>query len=763
MKRQFIGADREWADFGRTSPAPLFRKTFTLDEAPERAHITVAAAGFYRLFVNGKDITRGFLAPYISNTDHYVYSDAYDIAKYLTKGKNAIGVLLGNGFRNDYGGITWEFDRAEHRGVPCFAMEYESRANRKTTRFFADESFRFHRSGITRDSLRLGEEYDAREAIADFSSPDFDDSTWGNAFILSYTKTGDFLRESTEHNMLFKMAEPPRGEIVPNTAEPLSILRELRPVSVTKGEDGAYYYDFGVNTAGVCRLSVEAEEGQVITLHHFEHYDENGNFTNDQLGFYRGGRFPFYHEPGSLTQRVVYTAKGGEKETYTPTFTYFGFRYVRVMGITEAQATDGLLTYLVMSSDLRSLGGFSSSDETVNRVFRAVDNANRSNFFFFPTDCPHREKNGWTGDASASAEQMTLLYDTEKSYRQWLDNIRKAQNERGEFPGIVPTGDWGYAWGNGPAWDRVIVELPYALWRYRGSTTAIYENAEAWLRYFNYILSRRSEDGTIAVGLGDWCHIRKYRGEECPTSLALTDSIMVMDMAKKAGKMLRAIGDGIRAEETDRVYTAMRDAVRDNLIDFETMTAAGETETAQAMCLYYGVFEPDEEEAAFARLLEIVHRDGDKFYCGYLGMHVLFHVLARYGEAELAYRMLMRPEFPSYTYWVNGGETAMPEHFALENQASSHNHHFMGDVARFYIAWLAGLHIKSPTEVELSPRFVGGLTHAEAFYELPLGRVSVSWKKIGDVYCVKAEIPEGVSYTADLPNDAELEIISNKM
>ena len=759
MKRQFIGADREWADFGRTSPAPLFRKTFTLDEAPERAHITVAAAGFYRLFINGKDITRGFLAPYISNTDHYVYSDTYDLVPYLKQGKNVIGVLLGNGFRNDYGGICWEFDRADHRGVPCFALEYESRANGKTTRFNADESFRTHRSAITRDSYRLGEEYDAREAIADWATPEYDDSAWENAFILTYTKSGDFLREHTGHNDLYRMAEPPRGDIMPNAAEPLAVLRELRPVSVTKGEDGAYYYDFGVNTAGVCRLSVEAEEGQVITLHHFEHYDENGNFTNEQLGFYRGGRFPFYHEPGSLTQRVIYTAKGGEKETYTPTFTYFGFRYVRVMGITEEQATDSLLTYLVMSSDLRSLGGFSSSDETVNRVFRAVDNANRSNFFFFPTDCPHREKNGWTGDAAASAEQMTLLYDTERNYRQWLDNIRKAQNERGEFPGIVPTGDWGYAWGNGPAWDRVIVELPYALWRYRGSTAAIYENAEAWLRYFNYILSRRSEDGTIAVGLGDWCYIRKYKGQECPTPLALTDSIMVMDMAKKAGKMLRSIGDTTRAEETDRVYTAMRDAVRDNLIDFGTMTAASETETAQAMCLYYGVFEPDEEEAAFARLLEIVHRDGDKFYCGYLGMHVLFHVLARYGEAELAYRMLMQPDFPSYTYWVNGGETAMPEHFALENLASSHNHHFMGDVARFYIAWIAGLHIKSPTEVELHPCFVGGLTEAESYYELPLGRVSVSWKKDGGVYRVKAEIPAGVSYTADLPEGAELEIL----
>ena len=122
MKRQFIAADYEWADFGRTVPAPLFRKSFTLDAVPERAHVTVAAAGFYRLFLNGKDITRGHLAPYVSNTDHCVYSDTYDLVPYLTKGKNVIGILLGNGFRNDYGGITWEFDRADHRGVPCFAL-----------------------------------------------------------------------------------------------------------------------------------------------------------------------------------------------------------------------------------------------------------------------------------------------------------------------------------------------------------------------------------------------------------------------------------------------------------------------------------------------------------------------------------------------------------------------------------------------------------------------------------------------------------------
>ena len=759
MKRRYISAYWEWADFGRCVPSPYFRKTFTLESIPDRARVTVAAAGFYRLHVNGKDITRGILAPYISNTDHYVYSDTYDLMPYLTVGKNVIAIHLGNGFRNDYGGVVWEFDRAPHRGVPCFALEYESKKGKDVLRFEADESFLCKSSPIIRDSFRLGEDYDATREIDGWDSPDFDDSHWDHAFPLHYVKSDDELSASTGRNCLFKMAEPPRGEITPTVAEPLTVLREISPVSITKGDDGAYYYDFGINTAGVCRLSVSAEKGQVVTLQHFEHYDENGKFTNAQLGFYRNGRFPIYCDgENDLTQRVTYKAKGEGVETYTPAFTYFGFRYVRVTGITEKQATKELLTYLVMSSDLRTVGHFSCSDELVNRIFRAVDNSNRSNFFYFPTDCPHREKNGWTGDASMSAEQMTLLYDTEASFRQWLANIRKAQNARGELPGIIPTGDWGYAWGNGPAWDSVLFNLPYALWRFRGCTSVIAENAEAWLRYLRYIMTRRSEDGTVAVGLGDWCYVREYPGQDCPTPLNVTDSITVMDMARKATLMLRAIGDGARAEETDRIYSDMREAIRDNLVDFDTMTVSGATETSQAMALYYGVFEKDEEKAAFRRLVEIVHEKGDNFYCGLLGLHVIFHVLAKYGEADLAYRLIMKPEYPSYAYWFIGSTaTAMPENFTKSHTGgSSHNHHFFGDVSRFFSSWIAGLHVKDTKNVEFHPRFVGGITKAEASYELPSGRVSIAWKKDGDVYCVEVSVPDGVSYTCDLPENAVL-------
>ena len=153
----------------------------------------------------------------------------------------------------------------------------------------------------------------------------------------------------------------------------------------------------------------------------------------------------------------MYICKGEGEETFVPPFTYHGFRYVLVEGIDEAQATESLLTYLVMNSDLKERGNFSCSDETVNLLQLFTRRSDLANFYYFPTDCPHREKNGWTGDASMSAEHMLLNLHAENSLREWMRNVRKAQRIDGALPGIVPTSGWGFAWGNGPAWDSVCI------------------------------------------------------------------------------------------------------------------------------------------------------------------------------------------------------------------------------------------------------------------------------------------------------------------
>lgn len=153
-------------------------------------------------------------------------------------------------------------------------------------------------------------------------------------------------------------------------------------------------------------------------------------------------------------QTDVYICKGGYEE-FAPKFKYDGFRYAIVEGLEKEQATSETLTFLEMSSDLKERASFNCSDEVLNKLQEITRRSVLSNFFYFPTDCPHREKNGWTGDAAVSAEHILLNLTAEKSLKEWLLNIRFAQREDGALPGIVPTGGWGFKWGNGPMWDSV--------------------------------------------------------------------------------------------------------------------------------------------------------------------------------------------------------------------------------------------------------------------------------------------------------------------
>lgn len=720
MKKQFICAGKERCTFKKHIPAPCFRKTFEIKAMPQKAELSICGLGFYELYLNGGRITKGALAPYISNPDHFCYYDTYDVSEYLNKGTNVIGILLGNGFYNSFGGVVWGFQKAPWVAPPALACEL--RVDGKLL-LEADNTFKTHPSPIRFDELRMGEYYDANKELIDWTAPDFDDSLWENAI----------------------PAKTPQGEFTECTAEPIRVIKELTPVRISR-EDEAFLYDFGENNAGVCTLKIEAQQGQRIELWHGEVLTD-GKFDNRSTMFDREDA-KFYPE---YSQKDIYIAKGEGVEQYTPTFTYHGFRYVLVKGITEVQAVEDLLTYKVMSSALKEIGGFHSSDETVNTLFEMVKRSDRSNYFYFPTDCPHREKNGWTGDIALSADHMALLYDTEKSWREWLKNLRAAQTEEGQIPCVVPTYDFGYEWGSGPAWDSVLFTLPYELYKRRGNTEVIRENAQAMVKYFDYIQTKRNGDGTVSVGLGDWCPVGKAE-HRYQTPVEVTNTIMLADMAKKATEMLSAVGDS-HAGDTQKIYTDFRNAVRNALLDKKTMRIKGNTQTGQAMGLYYGIFEKDEEDRAFRRLLEYIEKNGYNFDCGCLGMHVLFHVLSRFGHAELAYRMITKKDFPSYAYLIEQGETTLVEMFRNDNyRRGSHNHHFFGDIARWFITGIAGLHIADAKTVEIRPHFIEDLEYASAYEELPSGKISVLWKRTGEGIELHVDADEAVTYTVCLPD-----------
>ena len=334
-----------------------------------------------------------------------------------------------------------------------------------------------------------------------------------------------------------------------------------------------------------------------------------------------------------------------------------------------------------------------------------------------------------------SAEHVILTYNANKSWHEWLKNLRCAQAEDGSLPGIAPTNDWGYAWGNGPAWDSALFNLPYFLYLYRKDTEVIRENAHAMLRYLEYISNKRSNDGTFAVGLDDWAPIggRSWAQKNYNLApLAVTDTLMVMDICHKAEIMFRAVGRELNADFAKALFESARRALRENLIDFRTMTVKGECQTSQAMAIFYGAFAPCEIEKAYEVLKDIIAKQGYSMYGGFLGIRVLFHVLAEHGNADLAYKMICKREFPSYGYLLDLDMTTLPEDFTPKCSINSMNHHFYGDVSHFFMRHVAGINIELG-KIVIKPNFIKKLDYARASYTLASGDVlSVDWRREAD-------------------------------
>ena len=341
FSKKFIAATKEYSEYWSHVPAPYLRKVFSVKSKVESAKITICGLGFYDLFINGKRITKGLLAPYISNPDDILYYDEYDLSGLIEDGKNAIGIMLGNGMLNCPGGTVWDFQLTDYRSAPKVALALEiTYDNGETETIQADESFKVHSSPILFDDLRCGEFYDANKEIDGWNLADFDDTDWANAI----------------------SAETPRGVTKLCKAEPIVVLKTLEPQSIKSGVDieylekpkqgslfkatndkpvwevepisNGYLYDFGENLAGNIVLKIKGKKGQKVTMVFGEILNEKGDLDMRGLNF----------QPYAVDHRIEYTLKGDGVEEYRPTFTYMGFRYCLVDGITEEQAVKELLT-----------------------------------------------------------------------------------------------------------------------------------------------------------------------------------------------------------------------------------------------------------------------------------------------------------------------------------------------------------------------------------------------------------------------------------
>lgn len=741
FSRKYVAAGIEYSSYTKHVRAPLFRKSLNCSKKPQNAEILITGLGFYRLFINGTEITKGFIAPYVSNPDQIVYFDRYDLVPYLTEGENVIGIMLGDGMENLITSV-WNFHLTPFSSAPKLALT----AQIDDLTFEAD-SFVCTEGPYTFNNHRCGVHYDARLEIDGWNLPGFDDVDW-RAPIKAETPCG-----------VNKLCE----------AEPIVVRSEFGAVSVTPGEvapytarhdvfeaftqvcvegnppyTGGYIYDFGKNSAGIFRLKIKnTTPGQKISLQCAERLDKEGKLDYNNVNFF----------PDGYAQRDIYICRGGEEEVFVPTFTYHGYRYLYVHGIREDQATLDLLTYIEINTKLDTRATFRCSDDTVNTLYEICDNSDLSNFHYFPTDCPQREKNGWTGDAATSAEHMILTLSVENSWREWMTNMRYAQDVKGDLPGIVPSVNWGY--GTGPAWDRVIFDLPYYTYIYRGKTEMIKENAHMMLRYLEYLTHLPGKDGLIHTGLGDWCPSGIDHRVGVPTGF--TNGVMVMDICRKASVLFRAVGYDLHAEFAEKFGARMKEATRKRYLDTSTMTIEGCYQTGQAMAVYYDLLEPGEKKQAVDVLVDIIHREDDHLSFGYLGARVVFHVLSDFGYTDLAYKMITRDDNPSYGEIIKKGFTTMPECFSLDLwDCGSNNHHFFCDIKHWFIRQLAGINVNplgiDPNEILIKPHFASALTEVTASYDAPNGSIEVKWKREGDIINLSVRTKGDVTYHIRVDN-----------
>ena len=510
----------------------------------------------------------------------------------------------------------------------------------------------------------------------------------------------------------------------------------IEAISEREFAPGIVVYDFGQNVSGWVRLTGSAPAGTELTLRYGERLGEDGRLDVTHIAmFVKSGDF----------QTDRYTFKGESQETWEPRFTYHGFQYVEATGLENW--ADVSLQARFVHSDFAPVGRLKSSDPTLNQLADCTLRSYRSNFVGIPTDCPHREKNGWTGDAQIAVETGLFSFDAAPAYAHWLRTLADAQRPSGQLPGIVPTGGWGFNWGNGPAWDGVCVAVPWNAYLFRGETRILEDNYPTMQRYAIFP-SDHADGRPGALGPGDWCSPDNDR--TAPSALVTTA------YAYECFQRLSVIAGLLeRADEADdyaRLAETMREAWRREWLRADGH-CAGDEQTSLACALYFGFAEPEERVAVTERLLDAITDAGGKPTFGIHGAKWTLRALSEAGRTDVAYRLLTQPEFPGWVHWLSQGATTLWEDWHGE---SSRNHIMYGDILAWTFTYLAGIRPDPAhpgfARFTLAPQPVPELEWARAEHDGPFGTIRCGWRREGGgVLRVQAKVPPNSEADVLLP------------
>lgn len=702
-----------------TFPATYFRKEFRSSKPIKSARIFVSGLGYYELYLNGDKVGDYVLAPANTNYDirnlrHllYKYSDrsktrvlynTFDISDILIRGDYTLGIILGNGWYNQRDrreeGWMW-FDTP--RLILQMEIEYDDGT---TEKIISDDTWKVSTGPILHDGIFTGEVYDARLENVEWNSPGFDDTDWQKAIIV----------------------RAPTGKLLAQLAPPDKVVRDIKVKSKIGLDDNKYLYDFGEMFSGWVNIKVQGKKGSKIILRYFE-----------EMG-------------GQYRQEDVYILNGIGIEEYEPRFTWHAFRNVEIEGLTEeVKLID--ITGRVVHTAVDSVGFFECSNELFNKTYENYIRTQLGNYHgSFSSDCPHRERLGYTGDGAYLVESSIFNFDMSRFYRKWLNDMSDVQDS---ISGFVPhTAPFGGG-GGGPAWGSAYVIVPWFYYLYYGDSEVLNKHYSGMKHWVEYLGTRLDKNGLVvreepgAWCLGDWAAPGK---DEVPPPFVNTCYYFyVTDILSKTAVVL---GN----KEEQKYFADLAQEIKGNInrayYDKEKKLYWENRQGANAYPLAFGIVPEEEVIPVVENLVNSILNNTGHFDSGILATPLILDVLSKYGHEDIAFTLMNQRDYPGYGYVLEKNATTLWEYW---DGKLSHSHPMYGSVIRWFFKELAGINPDPDNpgfkHIIIKPLISGDLTYVSAGYNSIYGEISSRWQIKDNTLYLNVEIPSNTSASIYVPS-----------
>lgn len=696
-----------------------FIKELKLEGAPEKVYLDISAKGLYLVYIDSMLVSDSLFAPGWTSYSNRVQYETLDIGDYL-RGKpcSTLEIKLAEGWC--CGRMGWK-DEVDNKFAPQPALRasLKLKYGNSYIDIDTDESWNAFTNEITFSSIYDGESIDFNRIREPFGKTVIDDS--------------------------------PFGELVPWEGEKIIEHTSVPAKEIIRTPAGELVVDFGQNLTGYVRLHLRGRRGQTVTISHAEVLDSKGNFFTQNLR--------------SARAQMQYTLSGSNPRTLCPRFTFMGFRYIKIEGYDGPLQLKDLCAVPVYS-DIKRTGYFGCGRPLVNRLFENVIWGQRSNFLDIPTDCPQRdERLGWTGDAQVFIKAASYNYDVLKFFKKWLHDLALDQREDGSVTNIVPNIPGLTDTKKSAAWGDAATVCPWQLYLTYGDKEVLSDQFESMRRWVEYIRATGDNEllwqGELSKEhFGDWLALDvegDNRGATPHKYVANAYYVRSLSLLIKAGHVL-----GKDMNEYEQLFDRVLAAVRERLLDENGMPKPN-TQTAYALGLKFGLIAENDRKEAADKLVSLIAERNYSLTTGFVGTPLLLHALSENGKDNIAYRLLLREEYPSWLYCVRRGATTIWEHWDGIDTAgrikhlsmTSFNHYAFGAVADFLYEKVCGINICEDApgfdRVVISPHVHKQLGYATATIITRHGELTSAWSydSDSDGFEFLVTVPKGVSAVFD--------------